>query len=106
MIHSFTKVLTMNLHSEVIKHMLSVVDAKQFSVLLDQPPQWTKFQHWCSDSPDAVYVMKRASSQIETVCIDQDASLYCVAMSMTTLEGIVKDLVEAFEDHELIRMFA
>lgn len=96
----------MNLHSEVIKHMLSVVDAKQFSVLLRQPLHWAEFQHWCSESPDAVYVMKRASEQIETVCLDQDESLYCVAMSMNTLEGIVKDLVETYEDQELIRFFS
>ncbi|MBW3625148.1 MAG: hypothetical protein KY468_17260 [Armatimonadetes bacterium] len=95
-----------NLHSEVIKHMLEVVDAKEFSVLLHQPQQWKLFFDWCRRSPDATYVMNRAAEKIDTVCLDRDTNLYCVAMSMTTLECIVKELVEAYEDLELARFIS
>ena len=96
----------MELHSEVIKHMLAVVDPKQFSALLRQPLHWAQFQHWCGESPDAHSVMRRAEEQIETVCMDQESNLYCVAMSMSTLESIVKDLAETYEDEELVRLFS
>ena len=92
-----------NFHTEVIKHMLEVVDARKMSALLGQSSHWTEFNVWCRESSDATYVMKKSSEEIETVCLNPEENLYCVAMSMQTLEGLVKELVETYEDRELER---
>ena len=94
------------LRTEVIKHMLEAADAQRFSALLSRPDQWTKFNAWCGESPEASRVVDRASEKMDTVCLDNQTNLYCVAMSMNTLESIVKDLVESYEDEELSRFFS
>lgn len=92
--------------TEIIAHMLDAVEARQFSVLFNQPSHWKNFTDWCNLSPVALRIMEQSSDDVEMVCLDQSANLYCVAMTMNTLETLVKNLVEAYEDEDLERMFS
>jgi hypothetical protein len=81
--------------------MLEAAEARKLSALFNRPEEWNGFTHWCQDSPEASRVLSRAEDGIETFCLDRDAQLYCIAMSLETLEGIIKALVEAYEDQAL-----
>ena len=94
------------LRSEVVKHMLEAADAKQASPLFNLPQHWDAFNDWCQDSPEATRVISRASDSIETFCLDQDEQLYCIAMSIETLQQVTKSLIEVYEDNALEKMFA
>ena len=94
------------IHSEMIKHMLEAADAHKYSVLFDQPQHWDEFSSWCQESNEASRVISGSSDHIDTVCIDENEKVYCVAMSVETLEQVVRDLVEAYEDNVLEHLFA
>src|SRR5690349_5757604 len=93
------------LRSEVVQHMLEAADARKSSALFNQSEEWNGFTRWCQDSPEASRVISKASDNIETFCLDQDSQLYCIAMSLETLDTIIKALVETYEDKVLERLF-
>jgi len=89
------------LQSEMVRHMLEAADARRYSVLFNQTFHWAEFDRWCRESGEASRIIARASERIETFCLDSEAHIYYIAMSLETLETVVKSLAEAYEDEVL-----
>jgi hypothetical protein len=89
------------LRSDVVQHMLEAADARHYSPLFNRSEEWLEFNRWCQASPQASRLITQANERVDSFCLDREAQLYCIAMSMETLDSIVRSLVEAYEDERL-----
>jgi hypothetical protein len=94
------------LRAELIKHMLEAAHAERMSPLFALSGHWERFFRWCEASPEATRVLTSASEGIESYCLDTENHLYCIAMSLETLETVTKTLVESYEDEVLEQLFS
>jgi hypothetical protein len=93
------------LRSEVIKHMLEAAHARRLSPVFALSDHWHRFNRWCETSSHATRIISHESEGIESFCLDRENQLYCVAMSLETLESVTKHLIETYEDEVLERLF-
>ncbi len=92
--------------TQFLKHMLEAADARAASPLFAVGAHWERFGDWCEQSQAASRLLSQFSGEIETLCIDSERSLYCMAMSVETMEKAIHGLVTAYEDTALMTMFA
>ena len=93
------------LRSDVVQHMLEAADAREYSVLLNTTDQWDCFVRWCQMSSEASHGISRTGGGIETFCLDRESRFFCVAMSLETLDEIVRSLIESYENETLEKLF-